>query len=96
MPCIARSILASRLDSFNRRELTPKCNGFRTADEQTRLAALALLSDCGWLTCAGSTFTHGAEWRVDKRVHTLYSEHGEAARAQRAAVRSRILGNDDD
>ena len=93
---IARAILASGLGEFNRRELTPKCKAFRDADEQTRLAALKLLSDCGWVTCTATTITHGTLWTVDKRVHTSFSEHGEAARAQRAAIRSRILGADDE
>ena len=92
---IARSILASGLQTFNRRELTPRCKAFRGADEQTRVAALSLLSDCGWLTCTANTLSHGTLWDVDKRVHTLFSEHGAAAREQRAAVRSRLRGDDD-
>ena len=91
---IARSILASRLELFNRRELTPRCKAFRLADEQTRIAALSLLSDCGWVSCSAHVAAYGAFWRVDNRVHELFSEHGDAAREQRAAVRARILGGE--
>jgi hypothetical protein len=94
---IARSILASNLQEFNRRALTPRCKAFREADEAARKAALSMLTDCGWVTCTGDNpAAHGATWNVDTRVHTLFSEHGEKARAQREAVRSRILGTQDD
>lgn len=92
---IARSILASGLRWFNRRELTPRCKAFRAADEPTRQAALTLLCDCGWLEADIATFTHGASWTVDGRVHALFSEHGEAARSRRDAVKARFAGVDD-
>lgn len=87
---IARAILASRLDGFNRRELTPRCKAFRAADEPARHAALTLLGDCGWLTPDSRTLGHGAQWGVDPRVHELFAEHGEAARRRRELVRSRV------
>lgn len=77
---IARSILASELQTFNRRELTQRCKAFRGAAEPTRLAALSLLADCGWLVCTDPK-QHGATWTVDQLVHTLFSEHGAAAAA---------------
>jgi hypothetical protein len=87
---IARAILASRLESFNRRELTPRCKAFRGADEPTRHAALTLLADCGWIAAESPTLGHGAQWSVDCRVHELFAEHGEAARQRRDLVRSRF------
>ena len=87
---IARSILASGLLSFNRRELTPRCKAFRGADEATRQAALSLLCDCAWLTTEAATLSHGTQWTVDPRVHTLFAEHGEVARQRRDTVRSRL------
>ena len=93
---VARSILASRLQSFNRRELTPRCKAFRAADEQTRHAALTLLADCGWIAADMPTLGHGAHWLVDARVHELFAEHGEAARERREVVRSRIAEASDD
>lgn len=87
---IARSILASRLQAFNRRELTPRCKAFRHANEWTRAAALALLCDYGWLTTDVATVTHGAHWKVDRRVHELFAEHGEIARQRRETIRTRI------
>jgi hypothetical protein len=88
---IAKSILAAGMQGFNRRELTLHCKAFRGADEHTRLAALSLLSDCGWTTCTAPT-SHGALWTVDERVHALFSGHREAAVSQREAVRSRLQG----
>lgn len=93
---IARSILASELQQFNRRELTHACRAFRAADEQSRIAALSLLTDCGWLTTAASAVSHGAVWTVDGRVHSMFSEHGAAAKAQRAAIRSRLQGDENE
>lgn len=92
---IARAILASRLDSFNRRELTPRCKPFRHADEPARQAALTLLADCGWITTKSAATAHGATWIVDPRAHELFAEYGEAARLRRAAVRSRFAEADD-
>jgi hypothetical protein len=88
---IARSILASRLQSFNRRDLTPACKAFRNADEPIRQAALTHLHDAGWITADAPSIAHGARWNVDVRVHDLYAEHGEAARKRRETVRARIL-----
>ena len=93
---IARAILASRLEAFNRRELTPRCKAFRGADEPARHAALTLLGDCGWLSPDSRTLGHGATWRVDPRVHEHFAEHGEAARQRRELVRSRMAEADDE
>jgi hypothetical protein len=90
---IARSILASALQWFNRRELTQRCKAFRGSDEETRRAALSLLCDCAWLTTDAATVTHGAHWTVDPRVHSLFAEHGEAARKQRELVRERMTAD---
>jgi hypothetical protein len=92
---IARSILASGLQSFNRRELMHRCKAFRGPDD-TRRAALSLLCDCAWLTTDAATVTHGTHWTVDPRVHSLFAEHGEAARKQREAIRERITAAEDD
>ncbi len=87
---IARAILASRLEGFNRREMTPCCKAFRAAEEPARHAALTLLSDCGWIAMDSATPGHGAYWTVNPRVHDLFAAHGEAARQRRELVRSRL------
>lgn len=93
---IARSILASRLQSFNRRVLTPACKAFRNADEWTRTSALSMLCDFGWLTVEGTTVTHGTQWIVDMRVHTLFAEQGAIAMQRRETVRARFAEIADD
>ena len=93
---IARSILASELDSFNRRELTPRCKAFRHADNLTRHAALTLLADCAWITPERDPLAHGTQWTVDARVHELFAAHGEAARQRRETIRARVTNADAD
>ncbi len=93
---IARSILASGLQGFNRRELVPRCKAFRHADEATRAAALTLLCDYGRLTTDVATVSHGAHWNVDRRVHERFAAHGEAARRRRDLARSRFADDDGD
>jgi len=93
---IARSILASGLHGFNRRELTPRCRAFRNADEPTRGAALTLLCDYGWLTTDIATISHGSHWTVDPRVHDMFADHGRAARDRRQTVRERLAEVSDD
>ena len=94
---IARSILASRLQAFNRRDLTHKCRAFRdNKDEPTKAAALTLLGDYGWLTTDVATISHGTHWTVNARVHDMFAEHGEAARQRRETVRERFNGADND
>ena len=93
---MATSILAAQMDSFNRRELAATCRAFRSADEPTRVAALALLSDFGWLTADVATMSHGAQWNVDSRVHMMFAEQGRQARERRAAVRKRLADAHDD
>jgi hypothetical protein len=92
---MARSILADRRDSFNRREMTQRCGPFRGASDWQKSEAFRALEDFGWIS--GDTLLpeqHGARWQVNPRVHEKFAAEAERARERREAVRA-ALTNDE-
>ena len=89
---MARSILADRTESFNRREITHHCKTFRGASEWQRTAALTSLEDLGWIEGDAVLQSHGGRWIVNPRVHAMFASEGEAARERRRQVRDRLKG----
>jgi hypothetical protein len=88
---MARSILADRLPSFNRREITHRCKPFRGASEWQRGAALTALQDYGWLEADSILLdAHGARWTVNPRVHEIFATQAEVARQRRETVRAAL------
>ena len=90
---MARSLLADRMTSFNRREITHSCRAFRSAPEWQRTAALTTLEDFAWIE--GDTFLpqHGGRWAVNPQVHDVYANEAATARARRNQVRDALIGD---
>jgi hypothetical protein len=82
---MARSILADRMESFNRSELTHACRKMRGVARYPQDQALNFLSDMGWI--AGGT-QWGERWTVNPGVHDLFAEEGERHRQLREEVKS--------
>jgi hypothetical protein len=90
---IARVLLAERLQDFNRRELTHKCNAWRKAPEWQRFGALRALDDYCWIEGDTLVPEHGGRWLVNPRVHVMFMEEAAAARARRELVREALTGS---
>lgn len=87
---IGRTVLADRMDSFNRRTLTHKCRAFRAATEWQRVAALRALEDYGWAIGESLLLEHGGRWTVNPAVHAMFEDEAEQARARRELVRETL------
>lgn len=95
---LARSLLASRLESLNKRAALAICRDFRGADARTQEAALQALADCGWLRPEFLSIIppHGAIWTVNPLALERFRAVGEEHAARRAMVRELLTGGDDD
>jgi hypothetical protein len=91
---VARSVLADKMPTFNRREITHACRAFRTASDWQRANALATLEDFGWIEGDALTAAHGSRFAVNPRVHAQFEEEAEQHIERRRQIREALHGNE--
>jgi hypothetical protein len=89
---IARSILADRMPTFNRREISHACKGFRRATDWQRANALSTLEDFGWVEGDTLMPMHGSRFVVNPQVHAEFADEAERHIERRRQIREALSG----